>query len=856
MKLSIIVPVFHEEKNIIQVIKRINHDVDTSHEILIIYDSVLDPTYIVLKDYLQKNPKSIRLLQSDQGSKKGVMNAIKTGFVHAKGNACVVLMADLSDDITQIDTMYHLFEKGWDIVCASRYMKGGKKIGGPFIKTFLSRIAGLTLHYLFRIPTMDSTNAFKLYNRKIFDVITLESTGGFEYSLEIILKAHKKGYKITEIPTVWKDREEGTSNFKMLAWLPQYAKWYFYSFSLPFFKKIFSSNVGLVLISMVVIVLKLNDIGLALRDKIVISSSLDFSWQVDTVQRLLHGYILGKDFVFTYGPLFQFLISLPSLLLHVPSYLSVALFPATGMVITGILLTIVVRLLLPKDSEQVILFAYLLFVIGIASLEQLIAIRILLPMVYALIWTKYLIFDKPTLKKHIGIALLPSIFGLFTYDLFLSCLFITILLAFGFVLYSKDKKQKLKSFSLSIVLILMAQLLTSLLLTNNGDYIQYAVTTLHDYYYVMNIPWQYDRDNILFIFPCILLLLIPYIITIKNLSNHLKILLIVLTIASLLEIKSAFIRPDAGHIIKAVYPSIIMVFLVLYFVARNKKGLIMLGILLYMLIPYKPVYYNTLAPKNIINLLHIIQTKPSFFSLYKMPPGYYYSEQDFKTFSYLTSANRNNIWIYPYDNYIANIQNSTYNSFALQLYDYSNSSIEQQTVTRLGQNPPGYIIFGIDTKGALNLDDIPNLTRNPLVFAWILKNYSVMQTKPHYLILKYNPEKKTAVDNTSCNLYKLVVDLTPVNPFEKIFSSFVKPSIYLTGDHKLRLPYTSSANSYSIFTGYRDSKKLQQLFENSINWNNTKETNQQVGINKQNPFTHHITLLDSSKLNTAVICLN
>ena len=55
-------------------------------------------------------------------------------------------MADLSDEMTQVDHMYALYLQGFDLVCGSRYMKGGKLIGGPFFKQLLSRISGLTLH--------------------------------------------------------------------------------------------------------------------------------------------------------------------------------------------------------------------------------------------------------------------------------------------------------------------------------------------------------------------------------------------------------------------------------------------------------------------------------------------------------------------------------------------------------------------------------------------------------------------------------------------------------------------------------------------------------------------------------------
>ena len=75
------------------------------------------------------------------------------------------------------------------------------------MKTMLTRTANFLLYHGANLPVHDATNAYKMYRQAIFKEITIESTGGFEYSLEIILKAYKKGFSLKEIPTVWKDRE-------------------------------------------------------------------------------------------------------------------------------------------------------------------------------------------------------------------------------------------------------------------------------------------------------------------------------------------------------------------------------------------------------------------------------------------------------------------------------------------------------------------------------------------------------------------------------------------------------------------------------------------------------------------------
>ena len=117
-------------------------------------------------------------------------------------------------------------------------MRNGSQIGGSLIKKFLSYSAGLSLYYLTSLPTHDATNSFKLYSKQVIESITIESIGGFEIGLEILVKSHALNFAISEVPTIWKDRFEGTSKFKMWEWLPYYLKWYFYLITRrPFFIK-------------------------------------------------------------------------------------------------------------------------------------------------------------------------------------------------------------------------------------------------------------------------------------------------------------------------------------------------------------------------------------------------------------------------------------------------------------------------------------------------------------------------------------------------------------------------------------------------------------------------------------------
>lgn len=222
--LSLIVPVYHEKESIGHLLNNIANAVKIPIAINIIYDSEQDNTLPVIHSMMHDYAFVINLIKNKYG--KGALNAIKTGFETFDSEACIVIMADGSDDLSSINGMYGLFCQGFHIVCGSRYMKNGKQLGGPLFKKFLSRSAGKSLFYLTGLPTADVTNSYKLYSKHAIQSITFESTGGFEIGMEVVVKSYLKGLAISEVPTVWQDRYEGTSNFKLWQWLPCYLKWY------------------------------------------------------------------------------------------------------------------------------------------------------------------------------------------------------------------------------------------------------------------------------------------------------------------------------------------------------------------------------------------------------------------------------------------------------------------------------------------------------------------------------------------------------------------------------------------------------------------------------------------------------
>jgi dolichol-phosphate mannosyltransferase len=220
---SVVVPVYNEGLAVEPVLRALTSAVTAPHEVLVVYDFDQDSTVPVIAR-LENELPTVRGHRNELG--RGVLNALKAGLAASRGRYVVVMMADGSDEPERIGEMLRLAELGAEVVAASRYMPGGRQIGGPPLKRLLSRVAGLTLHHVGGVATHDPTNNFKLYAKPFLDEVTIESSAGFELALELTVKATIAGRKIAEVPTTWRDRTAGTSNFKLRKWLPHYVRWY------------------------------------------------------------------------------------------------------------------------------------------------------------------------------------------------------------------------------------------------------------------------------------------------------------------------------------------------------------------------------------------------------------------------------------------------------------------------------------------------------------------------------------------------------------------------------------------------------------------------------------------------------
>jgi glycosyltransferase involved in cell wall biosynthesis len=226
-RVSIVIPAYDEGEAIVACVDRMLSGVRLPCEMLVVYDDPADTTVPYAQKCAKQDPRVVPMLNTNG---PGPARAIRFGIEHARAPVAVVTMADGSDDAEQIDDLCKLVERGVVIAAASRYMSGGRQIGGPVVKSELSRLAGLSLFWFARVGTRDATNSFKAYSTEFVREVGIESDAGFEIGIELVAKARRLRRPVAEIPTIWLERAQGTSNFKVAKWVPRYLRWYRFAF--------------------------------------------------------------------------------------------------------------------------------------------------------------------------------------------------------------------------------------------------------------------------------------------------------------------------------------------------------------------------------------------------------------------------------------------------------------------------------------------------------------------------------------------------------------------------------------------------------------------------------------------------
>ncbi len=226
-RVSIVIPAYQECPEIEDVLSRLTEVVQLPSEIVVVVDSDEDSTLPYVEKFA-KVDRRVRALVNDVAP--GPAHAIRYGMERAVADVVVVTMADGCDDPQQIEPLVRLVERGVVVAAASRYSRGGQQVGGPAMKSLLSRMAGLTLWGLARVGTRDATNSFKAYDAEFVRRVGIDSRAGFEIGIELVAKARRARAPVAELPTIWLERHHGMSNFHLFGWLPHYLRWWRFAF--------------------------------------------------------------------------------------------------------------------------------------------------------------------------------------------------------------------------------------------------------------------------------------------------------------------------------------------------------------------------------------------------------------------------------------------------------------------------------------------------------------------------------------------------------------------------------------------------------------------------------------------------
>lgn len=235
MKLSIIIPVYNEEKTILEIlerVKRVNFPVKT--EIIVVDDGSTDTTAFRIKN-LELRMKNLKIVRHLKNQGKGA--AVKTGIKNATGDYIIIQDADLEYDPNQIkDLLEPVLKKQAKVVYGTRLrrmpnLKGEERTLQFLIHYLGNRFLSLITSALYGQWITDMETCYKLFPKNALNGIKLKARG-FEFEPEITAKLSKKGFKIYEVPIFANPR--GYDEGKKINTIKDGSKAFFYLFKYRF----------------------------------------------------------------------------------------------------------------------------------------------------------------------------------------------------------------------------------------------------------------------------------------------------------------------------------------------------------------------------------------------------------------------------------------------------------------------------------------------------------------------------------------------------------------------------------------------------------------------------------------------
>ena len=239
-QISIIIPTYNESQNILQILKSIKDNLPKNFvtQAIVVDDNSPDGTGKLVEDYLKNIKKmadyTIEIIH--RKAKDGLSSAILKGIQHAKGDTIVVMDCDFSHPPQIIPKLIESIKKyQYDIVVASRYIKGGKIQGWSLKRKTMSKFATLIAKKGLGINTHDPMSGFFAFKRNIIKGLNIDAIG-YKFLLEILVKT--KNVSIKEIPYTFQNRELGSSKLSIRTIFDYYRSvWKLYRYGKPLEKQ-------------------------------------------------------------------------------------------------------------------------------------------------------------------------------------------------------------------------------------------------------------------------------------------------------------------------------------------------------------------------------------------------------------------------------------------------------------------------------------------------------------------------------------------------------------------------------------------------------------------------------------------
>ena len=214
MKKLVIIPTYKERENASNILKAI-FDLNQNFHVLIIDDNSPDGTAEIVKNIQSENTD--RLFIIERSGKLGLGTAYITGFQWALAHDYDFIFemdADFSHDPHDLNRLFlACTEGGADMSVGSRYVSGGELENWPLSRKIISMGGAIYSRLITWIPVQDPTAGFVCYRKKVLETMNLSEINSVGYAFQIEMKfaTWKLGFKIKEVPIVFKDRELGSS---------------------------------------------------------------------------------------------------------------------------------------------------------------------------------------------------------------------------------------------------------------------------------------------------------------------------------------------------------------------------------------------------------------------------------------------------------------------------------------------------------------------------------------------------------------------------------------------------------------------------------------------------------------------